>query len=83
MSQKIKNAWHEVRGATPEQLRAAEAETVRLYQDIIDMPRHISSKHPPLGMESRAAQFAPFAALTGFHEAIKRTEEETLAQREK
>jgi hypothetical protein len=83
MSQKIKNAWHEVRGATPEELKASEAETVRLYQDIIGLPRHVSSKHPPLGMESRAAQFLPFAALTGFHEAIKKTEEETLAQREK
>lgn len=83
MSQKIKNAWHEVRGATPQELKASEAETIRLYQDIIDMPRHISPKHPPLSRESRAAQFAPFAALTGFHEAIKRTEEETLAQREK
>ena len=43
------------------------------YDDIIDMPHHVSKKHPRLSMEQRAAQFAPFAALTGYESAIKET----------
>ena len=40
------------------------------YEDIINEPRHVSSKHPPMPSSARAAQFAPFAALTGFEEEI-------------
>lgn len=43
------------------------------YKDIIDLPRWISPKHVPMSMEDRAAQFAPFAALTGHGAAIKET----------
>lgn len=43
------------------------------YDDIIDLPRHKSSTRPPMPREKRAAQFAPFAALTGHEEAIKET----------
>lgn len=43
------------------------------YADIIDMPHHISGKHMQMSMQNRAAQFAPFAALTGHNEAIKET----------
>ena len=35
------------------------------YADIIDKQHHVSKKHPPMSMEDRAAQFSPFAALTG------------------
>ena len=45
------------------------------YSDIIDLPHHTSKKHPRMSMEARAAQFAPFAALTGHGEAIQRAEE--------
>lgn len=41
------------------------------YDDIIDMPRHISKKHPHMSQLDRAAQFAPFAALTGYEELIE------------
>ncbi len=41
------------------------------YQDIINLPHHISIKHPQVSLEDRAAQFAPFAALTGYNEAIE------------
>ena len=41
-----------------------------LYQDIIDLPRHVSRVHPPMPLQNRAAQFAPFAALTGFGDVI-------------
>ena len=43
------------------------------YDDIINLPHHISEKHPRLSKEQRAAQFAPFAALTGYGDAIKET----------
>ena len=40
------------------------------YSDIIDLPHHRSEKHPAMPLSDRAAQFAPFAALTGFDEKI-------------
>ena len=40
------------------------------YDDIINHPRHVSKRHPQMSMKQRAAQFAPFAALTGYEEAI-------------
>ena len=43
------------------------------YKDIINLPHHVSKKHPQMSIESRAAQFAPFAALTGYSDAIKET----------
>ena len=43
------------------------------YADIIDKPHPISGKHPPMSMEERAAQFSPFAALTGYEAAVKET----------
>lgn len=41
------------------------------YEDIINLKHHISNKHPPMDMKHRAAQFAPFAALTGYEDNIK------------
>ncbi len=43
------------------------------YDDIIDLPHHVSQNHPRMSMENRAAQFAPFAALNGHDEAIAET----------
>lgn len=43
------------------------------YEDIINLPHYTSKKHPRMNKESRAAQFAPFAALTGYSEAVKET----------
>lgn len=40
------------------------------YDDIIDMPHHVSNNRPRMSMSDRAAQFAPFAALTGFGAVI-------------
>jgi hypothetical protein len=40
------------------------------YDDIINLPHHQSEKRPHMSMRDRAAQFAPFAALTGFEEKI-------------
>lgn len=44
------------------------------YDDIINLPNHISLKHPRMSIEARSAQFAPFAALTGYNDAVKETE---------
>ena len=41
------------------------------YDDIINLPHHQSKNHPHMLMHDRAAQFAPFAALTGYDDAIK------------
>ena len=43
------------------------------YDDIIDLPRPVSLTHPRMPLANRAAQFAPFAALTGFDAAIQET----------
>ncbi len=45
------------------------------YDDIINMPHHVSQRHPQMSMWNRAAQFAPFAALTGYGEAIQQSEQ--------
>ena len=41
------------------------------YRDIIFMPRPVSQRHRPMSQLNRAAQFAPFAALTGYEDAVK------------
>lgn len=41
------------------------------YDDIIGLPHPVSRKHPRMPLENRAAQFAPFAALTGYDAAIQ------------
>lgn len=43
------------------------------YDDIINLPHHTSSKRPRMSMIDRAAQFSPFAALTGYDAAVKET----------
>lgn len=43
------------------------------YDDIINLPHHVSKNYPQMSMYSRAAQFAPFAALTGYEGQIKET----------
>ncbi len=43
------------------------------FDDIIDLPHPVSKSHPQMSMYNRAAQFAPFAALTGHGEAIVKT----------
>ncbi|MCI9613721.1 MAG: YolD-like family protein [Dorea sp.] len=43
------------------------------YDDIIMLPHHVSKTHPPMPAADRAAQFAPFAALTGHYDAVKET----------
>lgn len=43
------------------------------YDDIIHLPHHVSAARPQMNVADRAAQFSPFAALTGYDNAIKET----------
>ncbi len=43
------------------------------YSDIINLPHHVSETRPHMSMRDRAAQFSPFAALTGYDAAVKET----------
>ena len=55
-------------------LQKSVLEVQRKYGDILGFPHHVSETHPPMPIADRAAQFAPFAALTGYKEAIEETE---------
>ena len=52
------------------------------YADIIDLPHHISQNHPQMPLRDRAAQFAPFSALTGYEAAVGETARLTSERRE-
>lgn len=52
------------------------------YEDIINLPRPNSPRHPRMSLHDRAAQFSPFAALTGYHAAIQETERWTDSKAE-
>ena len=57
-------------------------EESHLYDDIIDLPHHVSDRHPQMPLSDRAAQFSPFAALTGYDAAITETARLTDRKRE-
>ena len=48
------------------------------YDKIIDMPHHTSAIHKPMPLYNRAAQFSPFAALTGYEDIISDTAERQI-----
>ena len=47
-----------------------EPDPREVYGDIIDLPHHVSDRHPQMSLYDRAAQFAPYAALTGYHDLV-------------
>ena len=49
------------------------ADNNRNYEDIIDLPHHVSTTRPRMSNIDRAAQFSPFAALVGYDAAVKET----------
>ena len=49
------------------------------YDDIINLPHYEPKNHPRMSMWKRAAQFAPFAALTGYEEAVREAERQNEA----
>ena len=51
-----------------------------VYADIIDLPHHQSRTHPHMSLYNRAAQFAPFAALSGYEDMINEESRETSSQ---
>ena len=54
--------------------------TAQLYADIIDLPHYEPKNHPRMSMWNRAAQFAPFAALTGYDAAINEAMEKHITE---
>ncbi len=54
----------------------------RNYSEIIDLPHHVSKKHPQMSLLDRAAQFSPFAALVGYDDTIDETARITDAKSE-
>ena len=52
------------------------------YDDIIDLPHHVSYRHARMSRIDRAAQFSPFAALTGYEAAVQETARLTEGQKE-
>ena len=52
------------------------------YDDIINMPHHVSHSRPRMSNYDRAAQFSPFAALTGYEDAVEETARLTDARLE-
>ena len=52
------------------------------YDDIINLPHHVSPTRQRMSMHDRAAQFAPFAALTGYEAAVGETARLTAERRE-
>ncbi len=59
-----------IRYNEPTTLTEAEKLVMEKYGDIINLPHHVSQNHPQMSATGRAAQFASFAALTGYEEAI-------------
>lgn len=51
----------------------SEMHTNSKYDSIINLPHHVSPTRPQMSMQDRAAQFSPFAALTGYDDAIHET----------
>ena len=54
-----------------------------MYDDIINLPHHVSATRPQMSMIDRAAQFSPFAALTGYDAAIVSAKSAATKQIEK
>ena len=65
--------WRDNKGAEQADRRAQGMSITEKYSDIIHLPHPVSEKHPRMPMQDRAAQFPPFAALTGYEEAIYET----------
>ena len=76
-------AQQEAPAATSDVLEAAEQECLARYGTLITLPHPVSDHHPHASMAQRAAQFSPFAALSGYEEAIRRTAEEQQTRMER
>ena len=70
--ERFENSWHNVRGVSEEELRG-DPEVIRKYGDILNTKWDGVRKHQRANMDVRAAQFSPFAALTGYDDEIRET----------
>lgn len=52
------------------------------YADIINLPHHVSTRHPQMALSDRAAQFGSYAALRGYDAAVKETVKKSIQQTE-
>lgn len=52
------------------------------YEKNLNLPHHVSKRHPQMSLYARSAQFAPFAALTGYDEAVGETARITTDKKE-
>ena len=52
------------------------------YADIINLPHHVSKRHPQMALSDRAAQFGAYAALRGYDEAVTETVKKSIQQTE-
>ena len=52
------------------------------YADIIDLPHHVSKRHPQMALSDRSPQFGAYAALRGYDEAVTETVKKTIQQTE-
>lgn len=52
------------------------------YADIIDLPHHVSKRHPQMALSDRAAQFGSYAALREYDAAVKETIKKSIQQTE-
>lgn len=68
-----KPEWHNVHGIKDHELYGLNLDVMTKYGDIINLQHPESLKHKRMSLYNRAAQFAPFAALTGYEEAIIET----------
>lgn len=75
------NQWHNVYGVDIEELGDRAREAYEKYGDIINLPRHVS-RRKPMSTYKRAAQFAPFSALTGYEDSINETQRMTMSKPE-
>lgn len=82
MHNEKRNRWHNVYGVNIEELEDHVKEAMKQYGDIIDLPRHVSKTRKPMSRYKRAAQFAPFSALTGYEESISETQRLTRSKPE-
>ena len=53
------------------------------YDDIINMPHHVSKRHEQMSLYARSAQFSPFSALTGYEEKVEETAKLAIEKIEK
>lgn len=71
-----REAGRDTKNCLSDRLTAAYKDTggAGRYDDIIDHARHVSKVHPQMPVSERAAQFAPFAALSGHEDVIRETQ---------